>query len=211
MPPPPAEPATGLPPTTAVLLPVKAFGSAKGRLDRALANSERAALAERLATLVAQAANDLPVVVVTDDDAVARWTDRMNARLIWRPARGLNDAVAHGVSRLATEGIDRVVVAHADIPRAHDLDRVGDFAGITLVPDRHRDGTNVIALPTRSGFRFAYGPGSFARHLLEAERVGLPRRLYFDDDLAWDVDTPDDLSVLEAPKNVVTKPQDAGA
>ncbi len=36
------------------------------------------------------------------------------------------------------------------------------------MPDRHDDGTNVIALPAALGFRFAYGPGSFRHHVAEA-------------------------------------------
>ncbi|MEZ5177887.1 MAG: hypothetical protein R2746_06270 [Acidimicrobiales bacterium] len=62
-----------------------------------------------------------------------------------------------------------------------------------LVPDRRADGTNVIALPTASGFRFRYGPGSFARHQAEARRLGLPVEVRADAALGWDVDVPDDL------------------
>ena len=41
----------------------------------------------------------------------------------------------------------------------------------TLVPDRRLDGTNVLAVPTEAGFRFAYGAGSFGRHRAEAQRA----------------------------------------
>jgi 2-phospho-L-lactate/phosphoenolpyruvate guanylyltransferase len=62
-----------------------------------------------------------------------------------------------------------------------------------LVPDRQRKGTNVVSLPTASGFRFAYGPGSFDRHLAEARRLSLTVDIVDDPSLAWDVDVPDDL------------------
>ena len=84
-------------------------------------------------------------------------------------------------------------MAHADLPHARDLTVVRGFAGITLVPDRHRDGTNVMCIPADCGFRFAYGPGSFARHKDEVARIGLALRVLTDDALAWDIDTPDDL------------------
>ncbi len=47
--------------------------------------------------------------------------------------------------------------------------------GVTLVPDRRDDGTNVVCVPTRAGFRFPYGPGSFARHRAEARASGAAR------------------------------------
>jgi 2-phospho-L-lactate/phosphoenolpyruvate guanylyltransferase len=86
------------------------------------------------------------------------------------------------------------VVAHADLPLATRLDWVADFPGVTLVPDRRLDGTNVLAVPTHAGFTFAYGPGSFARHRTVAQACGLPARIVRDDRLAWDVDLPADLA-----------------
>ena len=87
----------------------------------------------------------------------------------------------------------QVIVAHSDLPRASDLAAVGAEAGITLVPDRYGNGTNVIALPADAGFQFSYGPGSFARHRVEADRLGLPVRILDRPDLAWDIDEPADV------------------
>ena len=64
---------------------------------------------------------------------------------------------------------------------------------MTLVPDRHDDGTNVACVPSGAGFRFHYGPGSFARHRAEARRLGLPWRVVRDPELTWDVDVPGDI------------------
>lgn len=180
----------------AVLVPLKAFDAAKERLAPALGPDERARLARSMADIVVDAAAPLPVVVVTDDAEVASWADRRGARLIWRPARGLDDAVQHSVATLATEGLDRVVVAHGDLPRAHNLAAVADFDGVTLVPDRHDDGTNVCCVPAAGGFRFAYGPDSFRRHRAEAARLELPTRILRDAALSWDIDHPEDLEGL---------------
>lgn len=183
--------------TTAVLLPVKAFRQAKVRLAPALGEAERAALAESMASKVVRAAGVLPVAIVCDDDEVAAWAVTRGATVIWRPGRGLNAAVRDGVDELAGEGYDRVIVAHADLPHAIDLTWVADFDGITLVPDRHDDGTNVLSIPARSGFTFAYGPGSFARHCDEVSRLGLDLRVEREQRLGWDVDIPEDLLVPE--------------
>ncbi|HEV8299072.1 MAG TPA: 2-phospho-L-lactate guanylyltransferase [Acidimicrobiales bacterium] len=182
----------------AVLVPVKAFNDAKHRLAESLDPDARSALARDMATRVVQAANGVAVFVVCDDEAVAGWATEVGARVLWRPGTGLNAAVSDGVAALAELGVSEVIVAHADLPFAEDLTVVTGFEGVTLVPDRHDDGTNVACVPTGAGFRFAYGPGSFARHCAEATRLGLPLRVLHDAALAWDVDVPADLPASRA-------------
>ncbi len=177
----------------AVLVPIKAFHEAKGRLDHALTASERADLARSMATRVLEAAAPLPVAVVCDDSDVADWARARGALVVWEPGRGLNGAVEAGVDHLQAAGVLQVTVSHADLPLATGLAAVGLGSGITLVPDRYGNGTNVIALPADAGFHFSYGPGSFARHRTEAERLGLPVRVLDLPDLAWDVDEPADM------------------
>jgi 2-phospho-L-lactate guanylyltransferase len=181
---------------TAVLVPIKAFGIAKNRLAGALDPEARARLARDLAAGVLQAAAPLPVYVVCEDDDVATWAAAAGAQPLRSNGGGLNAAVEHGVAALAAEGFAHVCVVHADLPAARDLARVTGHPGATLVPDRHGDGTNVLCVPARAGFRFAYGPGSFARHVAEARRVGLPVRVLHIAELAWDVDTAADLGHL---------------
>ena len=177
----------------AVLVPVKAFSDAKRRLGAALSDEARRELAQRMAARVLAAGRPLSVAVVCDDPEVAQWARAHEALVIWEPGRGLNGAVEAGVERLASMGVRQVVVAHGDLPHASGLAELGPFEGVTLVPDRHGDGTNVIELPSRSGFRFSYGPGSFARHRTEAERLGLGTRVLWLPSLSYDVDVPGDL------------------
>jgi 2-phospho-L-lactate guanylyltransferase len=177
----------------AVLVPVKSFRRAKLRLAPALDAVARARLAREMATTVLAAAGPLPVSVVCDDDDVSAWAAGCGADVIWRPGRGLNGAVSDGVRELAGRGADRVVVAHGDLPLAVSLGWVARFPGVTLVPDRRDDGTNVIAVPADAGFGFSYGPGSFRRHAAEARRLGLGVRVVREPRLAWDVDVPADL------------------
>ena len=186
-------------------MPVKAFGAAKGRLAPALDARARAALAERMATRVLAAAAPLPTVVVCDDEEVAAWARTCGASVVWSPGRGLDRAVADGVAWLAARGTARVVVAHADLPLAEGLADLAVGSGVTLVPDRWDDGTNVAVVPVSAGFRFAYGVGSFARHMAEAARLGLELTVVRRPDLAWDVDLPADLGYAE-PEPLASRP-----
>ncbi len=182
-----------------VLIPVKAFAAGKARLAPTLDVQGRAELSRRMATQVLRAAAPLPVAVVCDDDEVARWALDNGAMALPEPGRGLNGAVEAGVARLADLGAGEVLVAHADLPMAHGLAQLAGFGGVTLVPDRRDDGTNVVCVPTDVAFRFAYGPGSFARHRAEAERLGVGYRVVRQPDLAWDVDVPDDIPAAFVP------------
>lgn len=177
-----------------VLIPVKAFGASKRRLAPALDGPARATLARRMADTVVTAAGVLPVAVVCDDQEVADWARARGCVVIREPGRGLNLAVSAGVTALAAAGAERVIVAHADLPLARDLGVVAGFDGVTLCPDRHGDGTNVVCLPAAAGFRFRYGPGSFRHHVDEVGRLGLPLRVMRDTDLGVDVDVPADLA-----------------
>jgi 2-phospho-L-lactate guanylyltransferase len=180
----------------AVLVPVKAFGQAKVRLAPALSPSARRRLARAMATHVVRSAGRLPAFVVCDDPEVAEWAEGAGAGVLWEPGRGLNLAVAAGVRQLEELGASAIVVAAGDLPLADDLAWVADFEGLTLVPDRHRDGTNVIGLPTGAGFTFSYGPGSFDRHVAAGRATGLATRVVTSDRLAWDIDHPEDLAAL---------------
>ena len=181
--------------TAAVLVPVKAFAQAKQRLQHALAPRARVELAMAMAATVLRAAGPLRTAVVCDDEDVRAWAEAQGAEAIWTPGLGLNGAVGAGVSHLARRGVDRVVVAHADLPLATTLTWLASTGGVTLVPDRHRDGTNAACVPAAAGFTFAYGPGSFAAHRREAQHLGLAVRMVPDPRLGWDVDVAADLEV----------------
>lgn len=182
-----------------MVVPIKAFDTAKGRLAGRLDPTERAELARSMAAAVVEAARPLPVWIVCDHDEVADWARERRAEVVWPAVPGLDAAATAGVEAAAASGAERVIVAHADLPRATSLAWVAEFDGVTIVPDRRGDGTNVIGVPARSPFRFAYGPGSARRHHQLALDAGLAVRVAPDADLGWDVDTPDDLPGLPGP------------
>lgn len=196
-------------PAAVVLVPVKSRRSAKGRLDPALAPEARVALARAMAERVLDAAAPLGVVVVCDDEEVAGWARARGAAVAWTPGLDLNGALEHAVARAAGAGIGRVVIAHADLPFAHDLARFAEAPDgsplgpdrVVVVPDRHGEGTNVMSLPTGTAMALCYGPGSLERHLAAATAADLVVTVAHDPALAWDVDEPADL----------TPPADLGA
>jgi 2-phospho-L-lactate guanylyltransferase (CobY/MobA/RfbA family) len=99
------------------------------------------------------------------------------------------------------DGCTHVIVAHADLPLAHTFSHIAHEGVVTAVPDRHRDGTNVLSFPIDSTFVTAYGPGSFDNHRRLAATAGLEFNIVHDHDLELDLDTADDLTELTKRKN----------
>ncbi len=197
-----------------MLIPIKAFSEAKKRLSSRVTSADRNALARAMAAQVISSAQPMPTFVVCDDAEVGAWALDHGAFVLSEPGRGLNGAVAAGVSQLRERGFDRVVIAHSDLPLAVDLAWIASFDGITIVPDRSARGTNVISIPlliagparieeTVQGspiedFRFSYGAASFERHVAEAQRLGFRVRVVPNYRLSADVDLPGDLRTATA-------------
>ena len=179
--------------TAAALIPVKAFSAAKHRLSGVLDDATRASFAREMATTVVRAAAPLQTFIVCDDDEVTSWAREQGAEVIWTPGLGLNGAITEGVSQLHGEGVELVTIVHADLPNARPFGAMERFDGVSIVPDRFRDGTNLLRVPTDRGFTFSYGPGSFDRHLAVALELGMEVHEINRPDLAFDVDRPEDL------------------
>ncbi len=183
-----------------VVVPVRAFTLGKLRLATHLDEASRRELARDWATTVVRAAAPMPVVVVTSDPEVVTWAAAQGAHVVDDPGT-LDGAAEAGRVALAALGCTRVVVAHGDLPLARSFDPVlADVPddAIAIVPCHRDDGTTVLSIPAASPFPFAYGPGSFARHVAAAQAQGREVRVVRDADLAFDVDVPSDLERLNA-------------
>ena len=186
-----------------VVIPIRAFAVGKARLAATLEAAPRAELALRMADQVLRAARPLPVVVVSSAREVRDWAATFGVPVLDDPG-DLDAAATAGIAWCAERGLARAIVAHADLPRAPAGGLVrfaedGDRSIVTAVPCHRDDGTPVLAVPVPAGFRLAYGPGSFRRHVARARAVGLAVRVVRDPDLGFDVDLPADLATLTAP------------
>ena len=176
----------------AALVPVKGFHVAKARLAPVLSASDRQRLAMRLASGVIEALRPMPTFVACDDDGVAEWADSLGVDVLWGPGLGLNGAIDVGAETLAGKGFDHVLIAHGDLPRPTALGSVPTPDTVVVVPDRRRDGTNVLSRPTGATVPARYGPGSFTAHVAAALDAGCRVTVRVDAELSVDIDTVDD-------------------
>jgi 2-phospho-L-lactate guanylyltransferase len=106
--------------------------------------------------------------------------------------RGLNGELSALVISLRPT---RLVVVHADLPlvSADDIAVLvaEDSYPCAIAPDRNGTGTNALALTRPRGFHFAFGQGSFAKHL-DAAKGGA--RIVSRLGLGLDIDTEEDLN-----------------
>ena len=180
-------------------LPLKPFAAAKGRLDGLLGPEARSSLARATAERVAAACREASAhtAVVTGDPGVARWAERLGLEVIAELAGGgLNGAAAAAAAEAGRRGLAWCIV-HADLPllTPAGVAAVAGAAGpgrAALAPSRD-GGTNLFA--AASPLEFAYGPGSFTRHLAAAGHLQV--RVVVTVGTSLDLDTPEDLLLVE--------------
>ena len=190
--------------TTAVV-PVKGFSVANGRLDGLLTPDERKGLAEALfldlIVKLPRARCIDEVLIVTADDSIARqarWFG--HTVLVQESDEGHSEAASAGALAAKAEGADRVAMLPVDCPmlETDELDaHVGRSPRTALiVPDHHGTGTNALVLTPPDVFVPAFGPDSCARHVSRARASGISFALEEIESISFDLDTPEDFSLL---------------
>jgi 2-phospho-L-lactate guanylyltransferase len=191
---------------TAAILPVKRFDAAKQRLGESLGAATRATLAAAMfadvLTQLGRATAIDTIIVVSGERAVQKAAHEAGATLVEDTAdKGQSHAALAGIARAAAMGHDRALLVPGDCPLLDpaEVDALLGSTGdqdVAIVPDRHGEGTNALALDPRGRFEPRFGPGSRARHVEQAERKGLAYRVVTVPSLDLDIDTGDDLRRL---------------
>jgi 2-phospho-L-lactate guanylyltransferase len=192
--------------STIAILPVKSFGAAKQRLAGTLGADFRQALARAMFSDVLASLRQVPgldsVTVVTADRAA-------EAIALGERIRVLRDSTEEGQSRATLIGIrhaqatgfTRVLLVPGDTPLLDPAEvalLLERAPAVSIVPDRHRTGTNALVLSPPDAIEPSFGPGSFARHTVAAEAAGVRYSVEQVPTLMLDVDTPEDLAELES-------------
>jgi 2-phospho-L-lactate guanylyltransferase len=185
------------------IVPLKAPPGAKSRLGPALAPAARLALYRSMAGHVLAALQSCPAIagitVVTSGAEGVMLAERHGAApLRLEREAGMNTDLA---AALDTCPAGPVAIVAGDLP----LVTPGDFAEIAraaqpghvvLAPDRHGDGTNVLAFGAGARIAPSFGPGSFQRHQDAALAAGFAVTIVRTPSLSFDIDTPADLAEL---------------
>jgi len=191
----------------ALLLPIKDLRHAKKRLTGVLRPEERFALAEAMLADTVRAVrgtNRAERVFVVTNYSPAMQIAVENGWEILREEEQISeshsvDAASKICEQLGIKGLLRVPL---DVPlaQASDIDELlaidCEEPALVIVPSRDGLGTNAILRMPPALFPSHFGEGSYAKHVGEAERIGVRVIFRRNPRLEMDVDDEADLRAL---------------
>ncbi len=157
-------------------------------------------LLQRVLKVSREVADD--VVVISPSRSLLEVVEPSGARLVVQRGMGLNSGLDQVRFDALVDDVETLAVLHGDLPNLQrtDIETLlaalpGDGRpGVAIAPDRAGTGTNALVLRPPGVIRFRFGVGSFAKHLEEVERAGVPLVAVNRAGLAFDLDTPEDLA-----------------
>jgi 2-phospho-L-lactate guanylyltransferase len=189
---------------TTAIIPVKRLDDGHMRLSALLSAQQRVDLSQALfldtLSKLRRCRNLDELLIVTADDWVRRHAHWTGHEVVVQEAdQGHSEAAAAGVEAAMSRGAERVALLPIDCPLMDpaELDEhLGRTPRTTIIPDHHRTGTNALVLTPPDAFAPAFGPDSCARHVARARAARVSFNVATLDSLAFDLDTPEDLTEL---------------
>jgi 2-phospho-L-lactate guanylyltransferase len=190
------------------MMPVKGFDWAKSRLEAVLSLDQRQVLAKELmrnslAALIDSACFEC-VIVVSRDDAVLAFAAQQGAEPMREAGPpDLNDALRAVRDVAIAASADSLLVLFSDLPLVGGEDvralvRASEQSAVVIGPDRRSEGTNALLLTPPDAIDFAFGQGSFEKHLTAAAKAGRDAIVLQLTGIGFDIDFPSDLEDLQA-------------
>ena len=111
----------------------------------------------------------------------------------------LNNALMRATQVVAGWRSGAVLILPADLPLITPEDLTGmielgqEARTVVIATDGRDDGTNAMLIRPPGLFTYAYGEGSFQRHVMLARAAGAEVKQYRSERLALDIDVPADL------------------
>jgi 2-phospho-L-lactate guanylyltransferase len=143
------------------------------------------------------------VAVVTASDDVAKFAEGLGATVLRQEQdAGTAGAYLAAVEQLAARGVRGVLMISGDIPLVSVQSVTRLIAGaqtaphVALVADRHGVGTNALLCVPPTAIPVCFGVASFQQHVAQARARGIAFEVVTADDIALDIDEPDDLDCL---------------
>jgi 2-phospho-L-lactate guanylyltransferase len=187
-----------------VIIPVKPLTRAKSRLSGVLSQEAREELAESLLRHVIGVVREVPqvagtLVISRDTRALAIARELGTHTVQESGAPELNTALMRATQVVHGWGGGAVLILPADLPLLSGEDIVGmieqgqERGTVVIATDRNDNGTNAMLVRPPGLIPYAYGQGSFHRHVMLAHQAGAVVRVYHSTRLLLDIDMPEDL------------------
>lgn len=181
-----------------IAVPVKALERSKSRMSPVLTPIERAALSLAMLEDVLDACRLQPgwdVWVVSSDEAVLEVAGTAGIRPVPETGRSLLEAVRQ-VERSMRSRSGPLAIVLADLPFAtsESIARALSTRASVVAAAGSDGGTNLLVRRPPTVIAARFGRASFAKHRWAARRARVSFGEIRDPDLAFDLDTPEDLA-----------------
>lgn len=186
------------------IIPVKPLRLAKSRLSEVMTPEERQTFAESLLRHVLGVVRSVPQVggtlVISRDNRVLSIAREYGANTVQESGNPeLNTALTRATQVIGGWRCTAVLVLPADLPliSAEDITAIIDLGreepSVVIATDRNEDGTNALFMRPPGLIPYAYGPGSYRRHIDIAAQAGVTVQVYHSTRLQLDIDLPEDI------------------
>ena len=188
------------------IVPVKPLRRGKSRLSGVLTLEARTALNHYLLSNTLETLASVPEIehslVVSRDPEALTIAREYGARTVQEQGSPqLNIALTRATMVAVSHSVQGVIIVPADLPllTADDIREVVkrgiDPPVVVITPDRHHQGTNALLISPPGLIQYEYGPGSFQRHCMLAEKAGARLEICERGAVALDIDLPEDLEL----------------
>ncbi len=190
------------------IVPVKPLRRGKSRLAGVLTDEERAyinytMLGNTLKSIKATPGVDHVLVVSRDPGALALARD-FGAKTLQEDGSSdnLNQALKRATVVAQLYAAQQVLVLPADLPLL-DAQSIQGLVQqgmnppvVVIAPDRRRDSTNALLINPAGLIEYQFGPGSFYRHIEQAQKYRVRVEVCDSAVFGLDLDLPEDLDLL---------------
>lgn len=185
------------------LIPVKSLRAAKSRLAMFIPDEQREQLVldmlQHVVNVLQQSEHFECISVVSADARVLAQASQWGARPLFEERHGHNPALQAAALREQRQGVRALLTLSADLPflQADDIDAMieaSEHYEVVLAPSREGTGTNALLVRPPLAVPYVFGVNSLQHYLTEARLHHLHSTLCTSHGLAWDIDTPSDLT-----------------
>ena len=196
-------------PVVVAIVPVGTLEGAKSRLGAVLDAEERHDLVARLVIETIRALVATPgiaeTLVVTPDDEVRGLALAAGGRPLRQRSRGLNEGLREARDEAIAADASAILIVPVELPDISPATLRPILAAldgaepplVAIIADRHGRGTNALLLAPPDVIDVRFGGDSYVAHTTAASEAGA-QLVELGGPLAVDLDTPDDLLLVEA-------------
>lgn len=191
-----------------VIIPVKPLRRSKSKLNKILSEDERTDLNLRLfentLKILKNVETPHQVLVVSKDSSVISLSRTYKIRTLQEDSlSNLNLSLKKAAQVVKAYSAKSILILPADLPFLNKDDITNmvfensDQPTMVISPDRKMSGTNLMMISPPDLIEFSYGPGSFERHIRQAQLLNAKIVVKISESSKFDIDSPEDYEIYK--------------